>query len=165
MTRWIAAALALAAAGSAAAAGPPPELKAICDLMCGFWLPETPDPDLQQPNFRLSWNEESGMLVGEMALGDPGDSTYAHGVSFALNPKTGAVAYVLDQPGLASASAKVEIVDGEVRAYGLVPGKPDLTAVAIFSFPAPGRMSELHALSGEQYNSAGDEFHYRRAPE
>lgn len=164
MTRWIAAALALAASGSAAA-GPPPELKAICDLMCGFWLPETPDPDVRQPNFRLSWNEESGALVGAMALGDPGDSTYAHGVSFTLNPKTGAVAYVLDQPGFASASAKVEIVEGEVRAYGLVPGKPDLTAVTIFSFPAPGRMTELHALSGEQYNSAGDEVQYKRAPE
>ncbi|BCW89819.1 hypothetical protein sos41_29870 [Alphaproteobacteria bacterium SO-S41] len=144
---------------------PPPvqSLEAVCSLVCGDWGPEVPSRESPQMKLRLAWDEASGEIRGEkISTGwEGGGADTAVAVSYRADA-AGALWLIVDQPGLGRLESSVTIEPEGLRIIGLVPGKPDLVAVTIITFPAPDTMNEVQAESGQQYNNTVNDVTYKR---
>ncbi|MFT3809144.1 MAG: hypothetical protein QM698_04450 [Micropepsaceae bacterium] len=157
-----AALLALLAAmpAAAAAADGDLEIRTICERICGTWDPVPSDQSGPGASLELHFDPASGEIRGSRSIALPDRAPASVDIVIAYMPETGSVRMVVGDIRV-GADISTAYIDPDLIVFtGVVPGKPDLTAVTQFIRRAPDTLYEVQPESAEQYNSMGFEQTY-----
>ena len=148
----------------AAAAESQQPLKAICERLCGVWGPEAPSGDIPHYRLELAYDEAAGEIRGvKTSTGWTGGGAASTVKIGFRQDASGEMWFFAEQPGVGKLESIVAVDDdGGLRIVGMAPGKPDLVSVTLLTFPAPDRLHEVLAESGQQYNATISETDYAR---